>query len=111
MERLYTVEGYLTLAIGVKSGEFRGKSNFCISEEQLGVFLQSLKKMNVRLSGDSRMDDSDSDAHIIFEATKLGHVVVSGQIGGSHEEYSMRFKFTSDQKILEGLVRLLGSLI
>ncbi|MCX7570492.1 hypothetical protein OS242_11015 [Tumebacillus sp. DT12] len=111
MEHLYTVEGYLTLAIGVKSGEFMGKSNFCISEEQLGVFIRSIKEISVRLSGDSRMDDYDSDAHIIFEAAKLGHVVISGQIGGSHEEHSMRFKFTSDQTILEGLVRLLGSLI
>ena len=35
LEHLYTVEGYLTLTIGVKSGEFTGKSHFCVSEEQL----------------------------------------------------------------------------
>ncbi|MFD2115647.1 hypothetical protein ACFSTH_11555 [Paenibacillus yanchengensis] len=111
MEHLYTVEGYLTLSIGVRSGVFVGKSNFCISEEKLGLFIQSIKEINDRLLGDSRMDDYDSDAHIIFGANKLGHVVVSGQIGGSHEEHSMRFKFTSDQTILEGLVYLLDSLI
>ncbi len=111
IEHLYTVEGYLTLTISVKSGLFMGKSNFCISGEQLGIFIKSLKEISLRLLGDSRMDDYDSDAHIIFEVTKLGNVIVTGQIGGSHEEHSMRFKFTSDQTIFERLVRLLGSLI
>ncbi|WP_223879781.1 hypothetical protein [Paenibacillus spiritus] len=80
MEYLYKVEGYLTLTIGVKSGVFMGKSNFCISEEQLEIFIDSLNEINLRLSGDFRMDDYDSDAHIIFEATKLGNVVVTGQL-------------------------------
>lgn len=88
-----------------------GSSNFCISGEKLKSFIQSLKEINLKLSGGSRIDDHDSDAHIIFEATKLGYVVVSGQIGGSHEEHNMRFKFTSDQTILEKLVYLLDSLI
>jgi hypothetical protein len=111
LEHLYTVEGYLTLTIGVKSGEFTGKSHFCVSEEQLLIFIQSLKEISVRLSGESVINDFDSDAHIIFEATKLGQVIVSGQIGGSHEEHYMRFKFNSDQTILEGIARMLDSLI
>ncbi|MFC6332753.1 hypothetical protein ACFP56_08975 [Paenibacillus septentrionalis] len=111
VEHLYTVEGYLTLAISIKSGEFMGKSNFCISEEQLSIFIQSLKEIDARLSGDSKIDDYDSDAHIIFEVNKLGHVIISGQVGGSHEEHSMRFKFTTDQTILERFGRVLGSLI
>ncbi|WP_421617423.1 WapI family immunity protein [Brevibacillus sp. TJ4] len=111
VEHLYTVEGYLTLAISIKSGEFMGKSNFCISEEHLSTFIQSLKEMGARLSGDSKIVDYDSDSYIIIEVNKLGHVIISGQVGGSHEEHSMKFKFTTDQTILESFGRVLGSLI
>jgi hypothetical protein len=111
VKHLYTVEDYLTFNIQVKSGEFAGQSNFCVSKEKVGEIIQSLEEANKKLLGRSEIDDYDSDAHLVIEATRLGQVVVSGQIGGSHGEHSMRFKFTSDQTILERLINLFSVLI
>jgi predicted DNA-binding protein (UPF0278 family) len=111
VKHLYTVEDYLTFNIQVKSGEFAGQSNFCVPKEKVGEIIQSLEEANKKLLGRSEIDDYDSDAHLVIEATRLGQVVVSGQIGGSHGEHSMRFKFTSDQTILERLINLFSVLI
>ncbi|MBR8661818.1 hypothetical protein [Brevibacillus sp. NL20B1] len=111
VEHLYTVEGYITLALTIKSGDFKGKSNFCFSKETLTHFIQSLKEMGTRLDGSSRIDDYDSDAYIYLEVNKLGHVVISGQLGGSHQEHSMKFKFSTDQTVLEELRQYLDSLV
>ncbi|MCR8845343.1 hypothetical protein NQ117_16805 [Paenibacillus sp. SC116] len=111
VEHLYTVENYLTFNIQVKSGGFAGQSNFCISKEKIGEIIQSLEEAYEKLSGRSQIDDYDSDAHLVIKATRLGKVTVSGQIGGSHQEHSMRFEFTSDQTVLERLINLFNVLI
>jgi hypothetical protein len=111
INHLYTVEEYLTLNFLVKSGEFSGKSNFCVSKERIELIVQSLREVHKNLLGRIDIEDYDSDAHLVFELNRLGQAIVSGQIGGSHEEHIMRFKFISDQTILERLINLLSTII
>lgn len=105
MEYLYTAEDYFTFNIKVQSGEFAGSSHFCISKENILSIVEVLSKMYETLSGCCKINDNDSDAHINLEMDKLGHIHVTGQIGGSHEEHSMKFKYGTDQTVLRGLIQ------
>lgn len=111
IDHLYTVEDYFTFNIKVKSGEFAGTSNFCMPKESAVLIIEALAMMNKDLKGSCELKDYDSDAHIIIEMDKLGHAVIYGQIGGSHEEHFMKFKYETDQTILEKLIRTFKSLL
>lgn len=111
IEHLYTVEGYFTFNIRVKSGRFAGASNFCIQKEKLVSIAQTLSVMHKELKGCCNINDSDSDAFISIEMDKFGHIYINGQIGGSHEEHFMKFKYTTDQTVLEQFVRLINDLM
>ena len=104
VEHLYTVEGYFTFNIKVKSGEFTGTSNFCMPKENVISIVEKLSMMNKDLKGCCEVKDYDSDACIIIEMNKFGHAVLYGQIGGSHEEHFMKFKYETDQTMLEKLI-------
>ena len=45
LEYRYTVQGYITYSVNVKSGEFSGASGFCISKVLLKEAVQRLSKM------------------------------------------------------------------
>ncbi|MFD2701952.1 hypothetical protein ACFSVM_15920 [Paenibacillus shunpengii] len=111
LEHLYTVDDYLTLSIRVKSGGFSGESNFCISKERINLIIEKLREMQRNLLGSITLDDYDSDANIIFKVSGLGHLVITGQIGGSHAEHMLKFKFVSDQTIINGLIDILNSFL
>ena len=110
-EHLYSVEGYSTMCIYVKSGGFSGWTHFCISNENVNSIINLLSIMNKDLKGCCHISDSDSDSCIILEMEKYGHVLISGQIGGSHEAHIMKFKFATDQTILTGLIQMLKKVL
>lgn len=103
VEHLYTVDEYATYEIFVKSSGFSGLSNFCIPLESLKNVNTQIKIMIVEFKGNIEIKDSDSDAYIIFDFIDNGHIVIRGQIGGTHEEQYMCFKFIADQTVLSGL--------
>lgn len=111
VEHLYTVEDYFTFNIKVKSGDFSGASNFCISKEAIFSIVKTLTEMHKELKGFCEISDSDSDAYITFDMDKFGHMSVYGQIGGSHEEHYMKFKYSTDQTVIEKFVQLIKALI
>lgn len=106
VEHLYSVEDYFTFNIKVKSGEFAGASNFCMPKESVVLIIEKLSEMYKDLKGCCEVKDYDSDAFIALQMDKLGHMCVYGQIGGSHEEHSMKFKYDTDQTVLVNLMRL-----
>lgn len=111
VEHLYTVEDYFTFNIKIKSGEFAGASNFCIPKDRIISIVETLSDMHKELKGHCEINDSDSDAYIMIEMDKLGHMCIYGQIGGSHEEHFMKFKYTTDQTVLGSLIRLFKALL
>lgn len=110
IEQVYAVEDYLTFNIKIKSGDFSGASNFCISKENLNLIFNTLSNMYKKLEGRCEIFDNDSDSYITIDMNKLGHLNISGQIGGSYEDHFMKFKFSSDQTILLNLIQLLKPL-
>ncbi len=109
IEYLYTVENYFTFNIRVKSGEFSGSSSFCISKENIMSVIATLTKLYNELKGLCEINDYDSDAYIKIEMLNLGHVCIYGQIGGSHEDHSLKFKYIVDQTILPNLIQAFKS--
>ena len=106
VEYLYSVDKYSTFNIKIKSMGFSGMSNFCMPQEKIASYIESLSEMYSKLTGYCEIKDSDSDAYIKIEMHKRGHVSICGQVGGSHEEHSMRFKYTTDQTVLVNLIQI-----
>jgi hypothetical protein len=110
-EHQYTVEGYLTFTVKVVSGEFSGSSTFCISESSLKEAISILSEMYNKLKGTYRMNDYDSDDFMLFEFQNLGHICISGQVGGSHREQYLRYQYNTDQTILAEIITDFKSMI
>ena len=106
LEHLYTVDDYTTFNIKIKSGQFAGASSFCMPRENIISTIDILAKMNKSLQGSCIINDIDSDALIVFEMGNLGHMLIYGQIGGSHQDHFMKFSFLADQTVLPGLILL-----
>ncbi|MEJ8302898.1 hypothetical protein [Saccharibacillus sacchari] len=111
IEYLYDIEGYFTLAVYVQSGWFSGKSNFCIAQDKVNELNSLVKEVELNLEGCIKIEDCDSDAHVVIEASKLGHFNVSGQIGSSYEEQNMNFKFVADQTLLKNMSELFVKIV
>ena len=107
IEYLYCIEMYHTMTFKVKSKSFSGESSFCISNDILISILKVLESMKSDLKGSVQFRDSESDAIVNIKMKQFGKAEVSGQIGGSHQDHFMRFRFESDQTILEGLVKFI----
>ena len=107
IEYLYTVDDYITFNIKVKSQEFSGVSNFSMSKESVTSIIENLSIMYEKLKGFCEIKDCDSDANIKIEMDKYGHLYVFGQIGGSHEDHFMKFKFKADQTVLGRFMKVL----
>jgi hypothetical protein len=48
------------------------------------------------LHGDVCTGDTDSDSFIAFRIEQTGHVEITGLVGGTQEDHSLKFKFQTD---------------
>lgn len=104
-EHLYTVGGYATYAVCVKTNCFTGVSNFCISVETIKQYTIEIKSIIDKLTGDICIKDCESDAYFGIGSNDGKNFMVKGQLGGSHENNVLKFEFSADQTILYGLKR------
>jgi len=102
----YYVDDYFTFIIKVKSGPFAGESSFCMSKKMVIAIIDKLFKMHKDLEGVCKIEDCDSDAYLTIKMEKLGHLFLDGQIGGSHQDHYMKFKYAADQTILLNLIKV-----
>lgn len=100
----YLVQINFTFDLTVSSNGFSGTSHFCIRRDQIEKMCSDLTTMEQTLSGDTILEDNDSDASVHFQIKQNGQLIVSGQVGGSHEENFLNFKFQTDQTCIEPLV-------
>ena len=105
-EYLYTVEGYITFTIRVESGEFSGVSNFCISEGSLKDAISALGEIYNNLKGTYQINDFDSDDFMCFEMGELGHMTITGQLGGSYNIPFLKYQNSSDQTVLAEIISI-----
>lgn len=111
LDHLYTVDGYLTFFVVVKSGSFSGASNFCLSEAKLRETSLILNDLYKKLSGACQINDYDSDDFISFEFLKLGHLKITGQLGGSYNPQYLRFQFISEQTVLQSIITTFNTVL
>ena len=100
----YLVQINFTFEVSVFSEGFAGTAHFCVRREQLERFCNELISMYSLLDGSSVLEDNDSDAFVKFEFNSTGHLIVKGQVGGSHEDQMVRFKFQTDQTVIPQFV-------
>ena len=107
----YLVQINFTFDLTVLSGGFSGTSHFCVRRDQLEKMCVNLTNMKLTLAGTTILDDNDSDGFVEFEIEPNGRLNVNGQIGGTHEENYLNFKFQTDQTCINNFVLDFKSLL
>ena len=100
----YLVQINFTFDLTVVSNGFSGTSHFCVRRDQIERMCSDLTIMKQALSGNTTLEDNDSDGSITFQMKPDGQVIVYGQVGGSHEENYLKFSFQTDQTCIEPLM-------
>jgi hypothetical protein len=100
----YLVQINFTFDLTVLSNGFCGTSHFCVRRDQIEKMCSDLTTMKSALSGDTTLEDNDSDASVNFQIKSNGKVIVFGQVGGSHEENFLKFNFQTDHTCIEPLL-------
>jgi len=99
-----TVQGYTTFTKKVISGSFSGTYGFCLSGNSLDEAINVLSEMYNGLKGTYRINDYDSNDFVLFEFAKLGHLKISGQVGGGHNQQYLVYEFMTDQTVLNEII-------
>ena len=107
----YLVQINFTFDLTVKSGDFSGRSYFCVRTDQLRELAEELSKMVDKLEGETKLEDNDSDASVAFKIESNGHLVVSGQVGGTHDDHYMKFEFQTDQTSIPEFISEINQLL
>lgn len=100
----YLVQINFTFDLTVFSNGFSATSHFCVRRDQIEKMCSDLTTMKQAISGNTTLEDNDSDASITFQIKPNGQVIVYGQVGGSHEENYLKFSFQTDQTCMEPLL-------
>ena len=100
----YLVQINFTFDLTVLSNGFSGTSHFCVRCDQIEKMCSDLTTMKQAMSGNTTIEDNDSDASVNFQMKPNGQVIVFGQVGGSHEENYLKFNFQADQTCIEPLL-------
>ena len=95
--------GYVTYEVTISTGRFCGSCNFCISEDTVKDYAEVIDNMIKSLSGEIEIHDCESDAYLKFYFEDAMNFYVIGQIGGSYEDNTLKFKLKADQTIMYGL--------
>jgi hypothetical protein len=101
----YLVEINFTFDLTVLSDGFGGTSHFCVRRDQLEKMCADLTNMQLQLSGITKLEDNDSSAFIEFEIESYGWLYVNGQVGGTHEDHFVKFRFRTDQTCIPEFVQ------
>jgi hypothetical protein len=107
----YLVQINFTFELYVISAGFSGCSHFCVRIDELEHFTRKLMKIYGSRSGSAKLNDNDSNSFLSFEMAETGHLIVSGQVGGSHEDHYMTFKFHTDQTCIPHFVEEFNALL
>ena len=93
----YLVQVNFTFDLTIISETFSGTAHFCVRKDEIENLCENLRQMMISLKGNARLDDNDSDAFIQFSINSIGRIFISGQIGGSHDDNFMQYKFSTDK--------------
>jgi len=57
------------------------------------------------------MNDYDSDDFIYFEMKSLGHMIITGQLGGSYNIPFLKYENRADQTLLADIISNFKSMV
>lgn len=103
VQSLYCMGGYVTYEVAISTRSFSGTCNFCISEDNVKDYTEVIDNMINSLSGEIEIHDCESDAYLKLYFEDTMNFYVLGQIGGSYEDNTLKFKLKADQTVLYGL--------
>ena len=95
------------LLVQVKVKDFSGKFAYCIEDDNLADYIQSLEQLDKIEQGEFRFSDMDSDSFIYFEKTKFGHMKISGRLGMTFRNNYLIFEMDADQTVIARLIERL----
>ena len=95
------------LKVSVKVKDFSGEFTYCIEDENLQKYTALLEIFDLEESGQFKLEDMDSDSHIIFEKTKHGHMNIMGRLGSTFRNNYLVFEMSADQTVIRGLIERL----
>ena len=108
----YLVQVNFTFDLTVKSDLFSGTAHFCVRKDEIESLCNELTKMTKSFNGFCRLQDNDSDGFIEFTIGSTRKVFIHGQLGGTHEDNFLQYKFSSDlsatETFIAGLIKLLA---
>lgn len=103
IQSLYCIGGYVTYEVSISTNGFSGICNFCVSEDNVEDDTKVIDNMIKSLSGEIELHDCESDAYLKLYFEDTMNFYVLGQIGGSYEDNTLKFKLKADQTVLLGL--------
>ena len=102
-QSLYCIGGYVTYELSISTGGFSGVCNFCIPEDKVKDYIVAIDNMIFSLNGEIEIRDYESDAYLkLFFEDEMNFYVL-GQIGGSYEDNTLKFRLKADQTVLQGM--------
>ena len=107
----YLVQINFTFELTVLSNGFSGTSLFCIRRDQIEKMCTDLSNMYSTLTGTTILEDNDSDGFVEFEFESNGRLIVTGQVGGTHENHYVKFRFQTDQTCILQFVHDFNTLL
>ena len=110
-ETRYLVHVNFTFGLTLKNDHFSGRAHFCIRKDEIENLCKDLEQMLASLNGTSKLSDNDSDAIIEFAINTDNQVFILGQVGGSHEDTYMQYKFTADIIAIHTFIKDLKNLL
>jgi len=107
----YLVQINFTFDLTVLSDGFSGTSHFCVRRDQIEKMCTDLTNMHSTLTGTTILEDNDSDGFVEFEIESNGRLIVNGQVGGTHEDHYVKFRFQTDQTCILQFVHDFNTLL
>ena len=95
----------------IRSGSFGGVAPCEYDIKELRKFIQDLSEMCEFKKQVVIFNDICYGSNVKFEADKIGHINVSGEIFGKAMDHSLKFSFVVDQAVLNQFISELQNMI
>ena len=95
----------------IRSGSFSGIAPCEYDIKEFQSFIKDLSEMYEFKKQIVMFNDICYGSSVKFEADKIGHITVSGEIFGKAMAHSLKFSFTTDQFVLKQFISELENII
>ena len=95
----------------IRSGSFSGVAPCEYDIKEFRKFVEELLEMYDFKKQIVTLNDICYGSSVKFEADKIGHITVSGEIFGKAMAHSLKFSFTTDQFVLKQFISELENII